>query len=77
MPDAFYWAVPCGVCDGMIALALVEFDSGKKAIQPTPANPFELDCPFCRKRTTYAVDEVIMWQGSIPAPVFHAHPAFQ
>jgi hypothetical protein len=77
MPDAFYWAVPCGVCDGMIALALVEFDSEKKAIEPTPANPFEADCPLCRNRKTYAVYEVIMWKGPLPAPVFHAHPAFQ
>jgi hypothetical protein len=61
----------------MIALALIEFDSKKEAIQPALINALEVGCVLCRNTRTYAQYELIAWQGPLPAPTFRPHPSFR
>jgi len=73
-----YWAIPCRVCGGMIALTYVLLDAEGKAVTPTPnEDPFQADCQLCRNAGTYTRSQIVMWEGPQPAPDFRPHPAFQ
>ena len=73
LPKILYWAVACRPCGFFVALAPVVAVSGKADLV-LRNDPFEVECPACKRAARYSKAQVITWLGPQPEPSFSPHP---